>query len=317
MQNVHLFSPVPIYHGLGPVATRFVARIVLEEAGLIQGELSWLPGNPPTDFQMQLANFWPYMAEAYADVAESEMDAVISWDVGEVNRVLRDEWGCNIQLDAVPAPDRWVLYLAALVQFVRRWRDIGVEGYGLPHPLNTKAFALTAETHGVKFSSYDGNPVVLIPSQEGGWVLLTRARAPLSRFALYSRIIDIWAGQERGDAYPGVVLPYWKFEHQEVDVADLCGLATIDAASFLWWLVQAKMECECAFGIDGTSFKAAFAAAAMRGMSQPKDPGDYHVMDYDLYYGIVSPRGYVVASAYVPTDAFSATKVALDRAASR
>ena len=311
MSKAHLFSPIPIYHGLGPVATGFVDGILAKEKNLRQETLlSWRPGEPPTALQQQLVAWWAYMGQAHAEVDPEEMDAVASWNVIEVNRTLK-EWGCNIQLDPQPAPDKWVFYLAALAQFTRHWMSLGTPGYWLPEA-RRKAFALT-ETHGVKFGNYGDFPVVIIPVQEGGWVFLTKATEPLSRFDLYGKCLTIWEGREQGDGFPGVVLPYWEIEHLEVDVADLCGLTTNDASDQDWWISQALMECDCSFGLDGTFFKAAFAAAMMRGGSRAKDPGNYHVVDYDVYYGIVSPKGHVIASAYVPTDVFSHARVALDR----
>jgi len=312
MSEAHLFSPIPIVHGLGPVATDFVAGILEEEKDLCQDALlSWRLGQYPTKLQVQLLVWWEYVQKAHAAVDPAEMDAVASWSVADVNAKLK-EWGCDIRLSDHVSSGRLIFYLAALAQFTRRWKLEGEPGYWLPKA-RTKAFALTVERHGVRFGSYEDTPVVIVPVREGGWVFLTKATEPLSRFDLYARCVEIWRGQEEGASYSGAVLPYWKIAHHEVHVDPLCGLRTTDASEQDWWISQALMECDCSFGIDGTYFKAAFAAAMTRCALRHKYPGDSYVADHDVYYGIVDPNGRMIAAAYVPTGDFNSTLVRLER----
>jgi hypothetical protein len=312
MKGAHLFSPVPIYAGLGPVASRFVDQVLHEENDIQQDKdklLSWRPGRHPTRLQEQLVEAWGYLLVAYEDVDPSEMDAIAHWHVEPVNRKLA-EWGCDIRLDPA-GTGKLVFYLAALVEFTRRWLEEGESGYWLPKA-EKPAFALNTEQHGLQFSSYRGSPVVVIPVQEGGWVFVTEAREELSRFDLFEKCLEIWTRKEPISEYPGVVLPYWNIAHHEVDVSPLCGLEATDVANQIWWIAQALMECDCSFCLDGTYFKAAFAAALKRAFSMPKDPGDYLVMDHDLYYAMVSPKRFIIAVGYIPVSAFSQTKVTLD-----
>lgn len=307
-----LFTSFPIVAALQE-ADAFIANVLWEERGVRPEEpLQWIADN---DVQTALIGprIWDPTLAALAGFAEGEMSSVASWDVEVINTFLRRE-EFEIQLRPWLKGDRLTFGIAAIIKLLREWCVRGETGYKVVNW--RKAFRLGAPVAqgGVEFYRASGEVVVRIPTKvHGDCVCVTKASEPKTHFDLLFFCMDAQDAMEPTDEFTGAILPNWSFQ-EEVDVSDLINLWTEDAVGQPWWLAQALMEGKSAFCAEGISFKAAFAAAVMRGGSWPKEPEPRdHIVDYNLVMwidreGVPVPLGAV----YVETDEFSQTDVHLE-----
>ena len=285
-----IFTTFPIVAALDRAAGKFVAELVNEEAGLNQRlPLIWQVHNSVQADLLAKDLWWPTV-NGLDKLTAQELAWVASWDAKDVNNFLhREEF--DIQLDPWPL-DRKTFGIAGLIKLLLHWTQPGSKGYIVAD--GKKAFRLDQGLHYFETGFGVG---VAIPTREGDWVhivpapALTVSNFELLRYAMQTtwEATDFF-GDKKEPSYTGVILPQWSFQ-QEVDVTGLIGLSTTDAADNHWRLVQALMQGKSAFGLDGTSFKAAFAAAAKRESCMSKmepGPGDL-VVDWPLVMSIWKP----------------------------
>ncbi len=277
-----IFTTFPIVVALDRAAGKFIADLVREEARCEQPlPLTW---NAKNQMQNDLLapDLWVPTVAAFDKLTADELASVASWNADVINEFLRRE-KFEIQLQPWP-PDRKTFGIAGKIKLRGHWTQQGDKGYTVAS--RKKAFRLD---RGLRFFDYGvrGETGVAIPTREGDWVHIVRAPSALSHFDLIRYAMQTTKNAKPSTRYKGVILPQWSFQ-EKVDVSGLIGLNTIDAADNHWKLVQALMEGKSAFGLDGMSFKAAFAAAVLREsmmIGKEPRPGDL-VVDYPLVMSI-------------------------------
>lgn len=277
-----IFTTFPIAAALDGAAGKFIADLVLEEvAGRQPLPLIWNASNKMQE--MLLApDLWVPTVAAFGKLTSDELASVASWNADDINAFLRRE-KFEIQLSPWPL-DRKTFGIAGLIKLLGHWTQRGDKGYHVA--VYKKAFRLD---RGLRFFDYGahGETGVAIPTAEGDWVHIVRAHKAMSHFELIRYAMDTTKKSKLSTRYTGAILPQWSFQ-EKVDVSELIGLNTVDVADNHWRLVQALMEGKSAFGLDGMSFKAAFAAAVYREAFMKKrepQPTDL-VVDYPLVMSI-------------------------------
>lgn len=308
--NTALFSSLPIVAALLEANT-FIGDVLWEERRLRQSTpLKWNPlrGNTLQQDLVRRA-FWGPSQRALTRLAPDELSAFAHWDPDVINKSLRDA-GFEIQLDPWNPSDRMTFGIVGIIKLLRKWLVPGETGYFV-NKWNS-AFRLDAERGRIEFYLYDANQVVIrITTQvPGDYVYVTRAPYAKSHFGLLESCRHVQRGMLPYHRPTGVILPNWSFT-QEVDVSRLVGLNTTDQGGKVWRLVQALMEGGSTFCAEGTSFKAAFAAAVSKEIAfSAKEPKpDDHIVDYDLMMwigrdGVDIPLGavYVMKREFSYTD---------------
>jgi hypothetical protein len=303
-----IFTTFPIAAALDRAAGKFIADLVREESNQEQSlPLAWVPTNEMQE-ALLAPDLWQPTVAALDHLSADELAYIASWKAEDINEFLRRE-KFEIQLNPWPV-DHVTFGMAGMIKLLRHWVKTGEDDYTVGKW--KKAFRLE---DGLRFFNYgvEGETGVAIQTREGDWVHIVRAPSALSHFALIRYAMQTTVRAKHSDRYTGVILPQWEFQ-QKVDVTDLIGLNTTDAAKNPWRLSQALFEGKSGFGPAGMSFKAAFAAAAMRGGGPVNKPhtGDL-VVDYPLVASIWRPKVQVpLGVVMVEPEDFSGTNVFID-----
>lgn len=275
-----IFSTFPIVAAL----QHATARILNSGNRLGDGHRLWHAQNR---MQQELLDpaIWVPTADALRNLSDEELAYIASWKAQDINDFLKAA-GFDIQLE--PWPDNHRTFgMAGMIKLLCHFKEYGEHGYVVNNW--KKAFRLSA---GLRFFDYGvaNETGVAIPTREGDWVHIVRAPSVLSHFALVRYALETSQNVTSTHRYSGVVLPQWEFAMQ-VDVGSLLGLSATNPLGTTWRLCQALFEGRSSFGPDGISFKAAFAAAAEKGLSATKKPHDGDlIVDYPLVASLWRPR---------------------------
>lgn len=296
-----LFSVLPMELGLN-----MVPKFLAEEAHIPNtGPLDWRPGADRTGSQRSLIEMLPGARQSLGSVGPDECFAAAAWTAEEINQILKDEGHGNIKLR--PWDDPETFGVAGGVLFDWYWKTPGGGTYKVLDWRKGSRFA-----SGVSFFTFEERVVAAIPTQrKSDFVFVAEAGNYVSRFALIEECTRVHRGMQATTEYEGAILPQWAIEPMQVDVSDLVGLNAQDSCKNPRIISQAVFGGENSFRRDGTHFKAAFAAAAMKGGLGYDEPGPKDwVAETDLIVWYVRKgASQLLGAVYAPTDIFSREEV--------